>query len=602
MKIAHINRRILLFLLTGGFSGLFFGMLSHVIYYHEQHQLFLFCKGYFYSYLGLPGGLLNYIAAFVVQFFYFPLLGSVLLASCIALVYLLGAVTGAKISGKPDALQLSLLAPLFLMIQYAAIEFPVSVVIGVLLNQLFVILLLRLPQKIFYFALFPFVWILYFLTGCYCLIFISLAITEALSHTNKQTKRWILLFAAFSTALPFFGSYACAVPLHMAITAGLPDTVAAGVLLLLLVLLLLPVLGCLSQERLVHFFTRRRKNFFSAEEAKKGRGKRAILVSVFFPLCYLLPASGLFMSNFDSRTRIMLQADQYVKQNNWQGVLQSTGQYDGKNHLATYLNNLALFHTGRMPELMFSCRQDWGKESLFFPWTGNSRESEYGDLVYAGLGYLNEAHRWTFEAMTVFGQTAPILQKLVAYNIANERPAVARRFINVLRQSLFYRSWADRTEKTIRDSHSLPYHKVSNDTTHPARFSNFLDIGPDLLYLCHREPSNRMAFEYLMSYYLLTNQVVKFAENLWRRNAFSYPKLPKAYDEALLTYQLGVSQEVFRQLQIDVQPETVKRLKQYYAMIRGKSDHRQLREKFGDTYWYYLHFESPYGNKIIDRP
>ncbi|MDR1153548.1 MAG: DUF6057 family protein [Bacteroidales bacterium] len=601
MKITR-KQWILLFLLTAGFSGLFSGMLSHVIYDHEQHQLFLFCKGYFYSHLGLPGGLLKYITAFVVQFFYHPLLGSVLLASCIALVYPLGAIAGARISGKPDTLQLSLLAPLFLMIQYAAIEFPVSVVIGVLLNQLFVILLLRLPRKVCYFALFPFVSALYFLTGGYCLIFISMAMTNALSHAGRQTKRQIPLFAAFSIGLPFLGSYVCAVPVHTAITAALPDAISAGVLLLLLLLLSHPVLAYLFQERLTQSLTRLHRGFSSAGEAERVRSKRTVIVSVFFPLCYLLSASGFLMNNFDSRVRILLQASQYAKQNNWQGVLQSAGQYDGKNHLATYLTNLALFHTGRMPGQMFSFRQDWGKESLFFPWTGNSRESEYGDLVYAGLGYLNEAHHWTFEAMTVFGQTAPILQKLIAYNIANERPAVARRFINVLRQSLFYRSWADRADKIIRDSRSLPYHRVSDDTAHPARFSNFTDIGPDLLYLCRREPGNRMAFEYLMSYYLLTNQVVKFAENLWRKDAFSYPKLPRAYDEALLTYQLGVSPDVFRQLRIDVQPETMERLKQYYAMLRGKSDRRQLKEKFGDTYWYYLHFESPYGNKIIDRP
>ena len=45
------------------------GVLSHVIYYHEQHHLFLFSKEYFFKQIHTEG-LIAYLNDFVVQFFY----------------------------------------------------------------------------------------------------------------------------------------------------------------------------------------------------------------------------------------------------------------------------------------------------------------------------------------------------------------------------------------------------------------------------------------------------------------------------------------------------------------------------------------------------
>lgn len=73
--------------------------------------------------------------------------------------------------------------------------------------------------------------------------------------------------------------------------------------------------------------------------------------------------------------------------------------------------------------------------------------SEYGHILYEELGYINEAQRWEFESMVVWGETAPHLINLAQYNIVNHRPLVAQRFINKLKQSLFYREKALLLEK-----------------------------------------------------------------------------------------------------------------------------------------------------------
>ena len=109
-----------------------------------------------------------------------------------------------------------------------------------------------------------------------------------------------------------------------------------------------------------------------------------------------------------------------------------------------------------------------------------------------------------------------------------------------------------------------------------------------------------MAFEYLMSDLLLSNQLVRFAENLKRIRSFSYPALPRIYEEALYTYRLGVDENTFNKLGFNISPATEERFKAYYALYQRK-DRQALKKQFGNTYWYYLNFLSPYGNKVITK-
>ena len=165
-----------------------------------------------------------------------------------------------------------------------------------------------------------------------------------------------------------------------------------------------------------------------------------------------------------------------------------------------------------------------GVKALYFPWNSDSRESEYGHFLYEDLGYINEAQRWEFEAMVVWGETAPHLLNLARYNVVNKRPEVARRFINLLKQSLFYRKEAEQLEAVLHTGKVPGLRAPLADVKEsPARFANVLNIGPELQYLCEKDSTNRMAFEYLMCDLLLSNQVVRFVDNLKYMRHFDYP-------------------------------------------------------------------------------
>jgi hypothetical protein len=62
------------------------------------------------------------------------------------------------------------------------------------------------------------------------------------------------------------------------------------------------------------------------------------------------------------------------------------------------------------------------------------------------------------------------------------------------------------------------------------------EIEDLLSQLLEKNRKNRMAFEYLMAWYMLTKQLDKFVLNLERLDDFDYPTIPRAYEEAMLVY------------------------------------------------------------------
>lgn len=245
----------------------------------------------------------------------------------------------------------------------------------------------------------------------------------------------------------------------------------------------------------------------------------------------------LFVHSYDMRERLLIEAENHIQKQEWEQVLSCAKKYKGENQLMDYFRNLALYQTGRMPYDLLNSQQSFGINSLFLSWTGDTRQSRFGHYIYEQLGYLNEAQRWVSESMVVYGETAPRLINLIRYNIANGRPEVAMRFIRKLKQSLFYRKQAEVYEKIAYTGHVPGLQTFPHQEGKKAHFTNVRNVGPELLYICEQDSTNQMAFEYLMSYLLLSNRLEQFAKNLPRIEAFNYPEMPPLYREALERYK-----------------------------------------------------------------
>lgn len=491
------------------------GVLSHVTFYHEQHHLFLFSKTYFHHTVHSEG-LLSYLTDFIIQFFYYPSLGSLILAFLVSTPYIMTALAVKRFTKHFDYLQLGLLLSSYLFLQTLSVDFNLSEIVAFYLVLKAILIASWLSGK----------WKKYIVGASFCL----------------------LLMLVIS-----------------------PQIIGLSILII--------ALGCLS-----------------AHLCRSFRSKISIIISMICLIFFISADFYIFLHKYNMKERRMIQAQKSAQEKQWNEVLETTEKYfksGHTNHLMMYYHNMALFNNGKMIDHLFDYPQNLGVKSLFIPWKSDSREAEYGHLIYEELGHWNEAQRWTFEAMVIWGETAPHLINLIKYNIKIGRKEVAQKFINVLKQSLFYSDIAVQYETELKN---IPI--ATKDQASKSQFINILNIVPELIRLCDQNPNNKMAFEYLMSSFLLSNQVSKFTENIYRMKKFRYVNMPACFEEALYLYKLGKSEE-FEKMNLTISAETEQRFKEYFQLY-NQGDTQQLKKRFGHTYWFYLHFISPYGNKIVE--
>jgi hypothetical protein len=116
--------------------------------------------------------------------------------------------------------------------------------------------------------------------------------------------------------------------------------------------------------------------------------------------------------------------------------------------------------------------------------------------------------------------------------------------------------------------------------------------------LLRQNPKNRMAFEYLMAFYLLGGGLEKLAANVGRLSNLGYREIPTLYEEAMLIYQ-GMHGRRPDIGQLEIKPETIERYNRFVRLYRSmQPQNRQavlqrLVREFGTSYFFYYRFTIP---------
>ena len=100
-----------------------------------------------------------------------------------------------------------------------------------------------------------------------------------------------------------------------------------------------------------------------------------------------------------------------------------------------------------------------------------------------------------------------------------------------------------------------------------------------------------MAFEYLMAWYMLTGQLEKFMQNLYRLDDFDYSEIPRHYEEAILMYMLKAKKTVdLRDYRISL--ESQQRFDGFGQLLSRYGGNKRaamnkLAEYYSDSYFFY---------------
>jgi hypothetical protein len=258
--------------------------------------------------------------------------------------------------------------------------------------------------------------------------------------------------------------------------------------------------------------------------------------------------------------------------------------------------NLALYKTGQLPERMFNYFQN-GPEGLLPTFQRDFMIPMGGGEPYWYLGFGNTAQRFAFEAMEAFTdyqKSARAIKRLAETNLVNGYYGVASKYLYLLENTLFYRKWAKEARTFLYDETKIDNHPEWGEIRRFQTDKDFLFSSKekDMMFgfFFQQHPDNRMAYEYLMAYALLTKDVRNFPDYFRLKKDFTYREIPKSWQEALV-YIWGLTNNDLNAIPVPIS-NSVKQQALAYAntYTSMQSPEPALRNKFSKTYWYYFHF------------
>ncbi len=273
----------------------------------------------------------------------------------------------------------------------------------------------------------------------------------------------------------------------------------------------------------------------------------------------------------------------------WNEVLRRAEKRAPATRPAMICVNLSLAATGQTGERLFDFPQHspaglfmtYGEDILFC-----------GEVLYR-LGFINEARHYAYESMAATPDRqrgAFFVVRLAETNLVAGCREVARKYLDILTHTLFYRSWARRMLEIIDSEDAVEAHPVYGALRRMQPTENFAfvadDFGRMLEVMAEQRPDNRPVYDYLLAYYLLLKDVDKFADRL----IIPAKGLPRAYAEAFAM--------ICRIKHIDpaVLPRSIdravfERLERYIRAynLSGNNPAAMSRD-WGRTYWYYTNF------------
>lgn len=516
--------------------------------YQEQYQLFLFTPSYFTERISVPGGLADYAAEFITQFYYVYAIGAILLALVFFCLQRLTWVLMRR-SGVSQSWYLLSFIPAVALWALMGNE-------NVLLS--FAIALLGMEELMFHYIIVrdhsrgwvaPAVYLLiavpvgYWLFGP-VVIGVALSATynpyrpygtsqtlpERAVKSNSQTLLtpygWVLLSVLYFVAIVWLCGLFLQYPYYKlfgginyfrypGIIPVMQWIVAALFALLPLVVSYLPRL----------------------------EGKKAVRAEIAQLTIIMLATVPLLHFSFDRATYELIDYDYLVRTHQWQRIIEKAGKRQASSPMSVSCVNLSLAMQGQLCDRLFEFYQN-GAEGLFPTFTRDMTSPLPTAEVFYQLGMVNDAERYAFEAQEAipnYRKSGRLTRRIAQCEIINGNYGVAAKYLRMLESSLFYRQWAKSQERFLYNSAAVkadPEYGRLGDIRikrHDYLFSDQeMDQMLGLLLVDNKKYDNRMAYEYLIAYELLQRDLGRFMQYYPLGRFVQFGHIPYAIQQVLI--------------------------------------------------------------------
>ena len=456
-------------LLFGVAVFLFFGLAyPHHLHYQEQYQLFLFDSTYVWEIIKQPGGMADLLGRFCTQFFLYAWVGALIIALLLSAVQLLML----RLVGRGWLYGLSFVPSfllwLFLLDENALLGGVWAVLLTLLVAGIIVRLTNGWIRRILLFFAIP---VLYVLAGPVCFpIPIESLWHDIHYHRYPTVFPWLLWGAALSAFVLIFA---------------------------------------------VRFLNRKVTAF-----------NRLVLPLCSFALVAVIMGS-LVWKDANFKAEKVMQYDFMATHQQWNRILETVNAEKPNNQIGVTVQNLALAMHGMLLDHLFEYNQN-GIAGLLPDVKEDATSPMPTAEAFYQLGMVNVAQRTVFEAQEAildFQKSGRCYKRLAQTNLINGQYEVARKYLMALRKALFYRGWADETLPLLGDEEAIARHPeygrlrqyaYKEDLTGDFYFSD--RVTPEMLEsLYYTNTDNRLAYQYLLAYYMLTGDRERYNQFMSRK-------------------------------------------------------------------------------------
>ena len=293
-----------------------------------------------------------------------------------------------------------------------------------------------------------------------------------------------------------------------------------------------------------------------------------------------------------------------TKECRWDDVLEESANYQSTpTREMVILNHIALFNTGKVGTKMFSYN-NFGKAPHVYDSLKVHMVQTAGPVIYYHHGKTNFAIRWCVENGVEFGNNFDELQVLVNCALVNGEWEVAKKYLEILHNSIYYKEWAEKYLPIVHKPSLIKnYHEFDNVRELYNHMGSILDGDNGLceMYLINYF-SNTMNKDskYLQEITLMYSLIQKDIQLFWPR-FFLYAQMhkneemPVIYQQAAMLYgnleqNVDISHMPFSKGIADTYA-SFQQVSQTY-LRQGMSVEQvaaAMRPDFGDTfYWFYF--------------
>ena len=512
---------------------------------------------FFYEFLSHPGGLVEYTGALLSQMFYIGWAGALVVT---IQAWLMSVCTGyiLKAVNLSHLCWLRFIPPILLLITYTQYTFHFITTMAFLVTLVFVCLYLRIIKSLksntghLIVALILSVILYTIAAGAYLLFAALCAMYELLFRGQCLLA---LLYLLSAVAIPYvegvlifrvsiINAFSDLSPLSWKILSFDNRRKLIAIIYILYLLLPFTMLASGFWKIIQNSKIKNRINPLPAK--MKFNINSPVLKWIIESFVLFTIAFTCVFFSYDKEKKTVFLTDFYASQRMWPELLRVARCFPD-NYFVVHAVNRALYHTGRFSYDMFCWPQN--PNTLFLNTKKYELASRKKTGIYLDIGLLNMAENTLTGSLEGLGERPSILKELALINMAKSNYDSARIYLGALRKTLFYNDWANKYLELLRSNPDLSHVKEIQELRSVCMeqdygFTSLNNVEAALLHLLNKNRQNRMAFEYLMSWYLLKGRLDKFVQNLERIDDFGFSQFPRLYEEAMLIYVFSVRKPV----------------------------------------------------------